>query len=514
MIANVLPFVRWSFFLTAGVVATLLWAGNGCAAEQDPSAPTPTGTEPFSYSLTFPANGGVNVDFSDNSREKLGMARKPDGTDAFDFGAFLRKLRLQVLADAATGKEPAVWDAGVFYLYGLGGEWDLPKADAALRQGLSRRQLQMVEPAVTLASWYIYGNPQEKQPGILEKLSRFLDHSGDLAAAESLLSAVAAVAPEHPRYEMVRAELLFHQKRYAEADVFFAKALQKLAPLPESRADCELIRNYRFLCAFKRGDFSALGPQEVLSRLSKSSQILGRWVWMVPVSLALVLTGLVGWAWRCRAPGFLLTACWNLVSSYASVLGFQAQLGVFGDAGRWYGAIAVALAAGLAAAISAPKRYFGEGPLWTSGCWRTIGLLATIILGMLALHNGYVWLYQRITGHPLNAQFVAFLLKCETWSQLVVALAAAGVAIPFYEEMFFRGFLFDALERRWGIGWALGGSSAVFALVHGLAVAPLIFVMGLVLGWLRWRRGNLRACIALHAMNNSLAIWLLWFWHR
>lgn len=103
-----------------------------------------------------------------------------------------------------------------------------------------------------------------------------------------------------------------------------------------------------------------------------------------------------------------------------------------------------------------------------------------------------------------------------------VALAAAGVFVcviaPVAEEFFFRGFLFGAL-RRWRV--VIGGreigtwlAAIVTGMLFGLAhtgsasskyLIPLGF-LGFVLCLVRWRTRSLYPCIALHSINNSLAL--------
>jgi membrane protease YdiL (CAAX protease family) len=103
-----------------------------------------------------------------------------------------------------------------------------------------------------------------------------------------------------------------------------------------------------------------------------------------------------------------------------------------------------------------------------------------------------------------------------------VALVAAGVFVcvvaPIAEEFFFRGFLFGAL-RRWHIivgGRDLGTwvaaviTGMLFGLAHSGSAAsqyliPLGF-LGFVLCIVRWKTGSLYPCIALHSVNNSLAL--------
>ena len=90
------------------------------------------------------------------------------------------------------------------------------------------------------------------------------------------------------------------------------------------------------------------------------------------------------------------------------------------------------------------------------------------------------------------------------------------VGLP--EELFFRGFLLDRLERRFpprrriaggGVGLALLLSAVAFALIHlpkeGDPRALATFVPGLVLGWMRSATGSIVASTAAHGSFNILA---------
>jgi membrane protease YdiL (CAAX protease family) len=102
------------------------------------------------------------------------------------------------------------------------------------------------------------------------------------------------------------------------------------------------------------------------------------------------------------------------------------------------------------------------------------------------------------------------------------ALIAAGafvcVVAPVAEEFFFRGFLFSALRRMRVVigGRDLGTwlAAAITGMLFGLAhtgsassqyLIPLGF-LGFVLCLIRWRTRSLYPCIALHSINNSLAL--------
>jgi uncharacterized protein len=103
------------------------------------------------------------------------------------------------------------------------------------------------------------------------------------------------------------------------------------------------------------------------------------------------------------------------------------------------------------------------------------------------------------------------------WALIGAAIFVCVIA-PIAEEFFFRGFIFGAL-RRWHIPvagreagpWVAAVVTGIlFGLAHtGSAAAqyliPLGF-LGFVLCIVRWKTGSLYPCMALHSVNNSLAL--------
>lgn len=78
------------------------------------------------------------------------------------------------------------------------------------------------------------------------------------------------------------------------------------------------------------------------------------------------------------------------------------------------------------------------------------------------------------------------------------------VAVP--EEVFFRGYLFDAFAEK---GWEpLLATSLLFALahvaIHATAWRALTFFPGVAFAWARRRTGNVYVPIALHVAYNAL----------
>ncbi len=104
-----------------------------------------------------------------------------------------------------------------------------------------------------------------------------------------------------------------------------------------------------------------------------------------------------------------------------------------------------------------------------------------------------------------------------TWALVGAAIFVCVIA-PIAEEFFFRGFIFGAL-RRWHIvvrGRDLGTwvaavlTGMLFGLAHTGSAAsqyliPLGF-LGFMLCIVRWKTGSLYPCMALHSVNNSVAL--------
>jgi CAAX protease family protein len=100
----------------------------------------------------------------------------------------------------------------------------------------------------------------------------------------------------------------------------------------------------------------------------------------------------------------------------------------------------------------------------------------------------------------------------------IAAVVFVTVIAPIAEEFFFRGFFFGAL-RRWRINvagreigtWVAAAiTGIVFGLAHtGSAQAEFLVPLG-VLGFLlclvRWWTRSLYPCMALHSVNNALAV--------
>ncbi len=139
--------------------------------------------------------------------------------------------------------------------------------------------------------------------------------------------------------------------------------------------------------------------------------------------------------------------------------------------------------------------------------WPAVGWAALGIFSFYVFAAVYTAILQ-----PDVEQTVAQDLGAEDSS---LGLVAAGFMIiciaPFAEEFFFRGFFYGALRTRFSIAVAAIIDGLVFGLIHfqggedGLLIVPPLAVLGVVFCLVYERTRSLYPCIALHALNNSIA---------
>jgi membrane protease YdiL (CAAX protease family) len=114
------------------------------------------------------------------------------------------------------------------------------------------------------------------------------------------------------------------------------------------------------------------------------------------------------------------------------------------------------------------------------------------------------------TGRDVVPTFMFESFKTAQASGSLVLFCIAVVIIgPVTEEIVFRGFLFRGLNASFlGVAGTLLATSIAWALMHvqydALIIAQ-IFLIGLLLGWLRWASGSTLLTISLHVMANLVA---------
>ncbi len=147
--------------------------------------------------------------------------------------------------------------------------------------------------------------------------------------------------------------------------------------------------------------------------------------------------------------------------------------------------------------------------------------LRLAVLGVAAAGVSYyvvTALYASLLGLSGKEKLPSELGVNKSTAALVAASVFVCVLAPIAEEFFFRGFIFGVLRRmrievagrQLGPWVAAVITGILFGLAHtGSASAqylvPLGF-LGFALCLLRWRTASLYPCMALHSINNSLAL--------
>jgi len=92
---------------------------------------------------------------------------------------------------------------------------------------------------------------------------------------------------------------------------------------------------------------------------------------------------------------------------------------------------------------------------------------------------------------------------------LVLFFVAVVIVAPISEEVAFRGFLFRGLSASWlGVSGTLIATSAAWTAMHvqyDAFTLAQIFLIGLLLGWIRWASGSTLLTIGLHMLANLAA---------
>lgn len=151
---------------------------------------------------------------------------------------------------------------------------------------------------------------------------------------------------------------------------------------------------------------------------------------------------------------------------------------------------------------------------WPRNVWKTFGLgkpvhipLLITALSMVFIAD-YALLYfsPETEIDPTDYMDYAYVDTIYMFHVLFTSVVLA----PVFEEIVFRGFLFQGLRGKIGTLWAGIISTVLFALIHtqydywGWISVGLT---GAVAAFLVWRTGSIKTSIALHALTNLLITW-------
>jgi membrane protease YdiL (CAAX protease family) len=89
----------------------------------------------------------------------------------------------------------------------------------------------------------------------------------------------------------------------------------------------------------------------------------------------------------------------------------------------------------------------------------------------------------------------------------ILLLIGGAIIAPIIEEIFFRGFIFAGLQKRWP--WPVAGaiSALLFAILHFVPTSYLpIFILGFIFAYLYYRAGSIWPAILMHMLTNTIAL--------
>ncbi len=135
-------------------------------------------------------------------------------------------------------------------------------------------------------------------------------------------------------------------------------------------------------------------------------------------------------------------------------------------------------------------------------------LISLPLVPVLILGNNIIYeITERIIGQfPLD-EFTAGMIS-ENPVVMVILMGGLG---PVGEEIFFRGFAYGALKRKYGVRNGILLSSLFFGAFHMIPwQIPYAFMAGCILSYVYEKTGSIYSPILFHILNNVMAVIEVW----
>jgi membrane protease YdiL (CAAX protease family) len=142
--------------------------------------------------------------------------------------------------------------------------------------------------------------------------------------------------------------------------------------------------------------------------------------------------------------------------------------------------------------------------------WLVASILLTLLviplMGLLALG------IQLALGQPVENPQLEFLVPENfSWPGAIGMFLMGGVAVPFAEELFFRGVLYQWMRSFMNVWIAIPLNAILFGALHGnIAIAGATALLGLLLAWFFEHSRSLWPSVIIHVTNNALKLFLLY----
>lgn len=151
----------------------------------------------------------------------------------------------------------------------------------------------------------------------------------------------------------------------------------------------------------------------------------------------------------------------------------------------------------------------GFRPVSTAWIWGALGLSVLVIpVGAIASYLASLALRQPLT----NPQLQVLVPPDLTWFGVFTLIFLGGIAVPFVEELYFRGVLYSFIRERWGVWAGAIISALIFAISHfDIVIGAMAFCLGLFSALAYERSKSLWVSVLIHSASNTLKLLVLYF---
>jgi len=227
------------------------------------------------------------------------------------------------------------------------------------------------------------------------------------------------------------------------------------------------------------------------------------------------LPGSVPWGWRdiVRAIGLSLASLIVLLVLIVIAIVVQQLIGTSNDLLMLTACVEIGFYGSILLAIywTTVRRYHSS---WAALGLRPVPLgwfvLAPLLtVGMLTVGVALTSAISALQGQPFVNPQVNDMSQGQqlTPRDLILFLLGTAIVAPIVEELFFRGMLYPLMRRSLPAWLAIIANAAIFAALHFIPVLlPMLFVMGLLLTFVRARTHSIIPSIIIHALNNTVFV--------
>jgi len=257
------------------------------------------------------------------------------------------------------------------------------------------------------------------------------------------------------------------------------------------------------------------------AEFSKASAVYPKVIWFIGLVLLVIyclwLAALLPFSLPVRAkmfPGFWFSIAWLglFIEGQIAFLFLLASLGL--REVILNGAMIAGLPIVAAAFFGFARQPWGEPFKWPLrfGGVKIIVISVLLIFAMLLVSGAFGQLYTHLTHKPFPLQRTIPLIRSALLANPATAWIGIALVIPCVEEILFRGLLFGAFQKSMGVTGAVLASAFIFVCIHLQLFGFLgLFMLGLILAWARLKTGSLGLPIALHGLNNAIAMAVITF---